>query len=108
MQSLNKAEGKVNDSLLTAVYKVKIFLLILSSLISVCAEADNGQRKETPVQTAHVGEQEDTGRFGSKTQLITIRELLKCTIWPCSINRIQKYLFVLRCINMRIAYRVRS
>lgn len=77
MQSLNKAEGKVNDSPRAAVYEVKIFLLILSSLTSVCVEADNGQRKETPVLTAHVGEPEDTGRFGSKTRLITIRELLK-------------------------------
>lgn len=66
LQSLNKAEGKVNDSLLRATYKVKIFLLILSSLTSVCVEADNGQRKETPVLTAHMGEPEDAGWFGSR------------------------------------------
>ncbi len=52
LQSFNKAEMKVNDRLLRAVYEVKIFP-VYSQRLHICVEADNRQGRGTPVHATH-------------------------------------------------------
>lgn len=90
MQSFNKAEGKVNDSLLRAVYEVKIFPAY-SQQPHICVEADNRQGRGTPVHMTHVRAR-GRSKVGSKVITGNHSKLLKMHNQgpgrPCSVYTI--------------------